>query len=44
LKGDAVKSTEEEEEEEEEVFEYDYEVLKSTSEVVNASPSNMLQF
>lgn len=29
--------------EEEQVFEYDYEVMKSTSEVVNVSPPNMLQ-
>lgn len=33
----------EEEEEEEQVFEYDYEVMKSTSEVVNTAIPNMLQ-
>ena len=40
---EAAAAAAEEEEEEEQVFEYDYEVMKSTSEVVNASPPNMLQ-
>lgn len=34
---------EDEEEEEEQIFEYDYEAMKSTSEVVNTSLSNMLE-
>ena len=42
--GKGKKEEEEEEEEEEQVFEYDYETMKSTSETVNASPANMLEF
>lgn len=34
---------EEEEEEEEEIFEYDYEAMKSTSEVMNTTFTNMLE-